>query len=301
MTRWNVLGKGLSLSAVALAVLCANGMASGSHKKHAKKSATKKHVSKSAPKSYTGAEVTLLGVSLYDGGTKVLSLYGSPDEIQAVTLGGSNTTAGGGGGFGGPAGGGGGGAPARRGGAGGKAGGPGEAADIDSPFSFGDDTLRQFPPSGPGGFPGQRGPGQGAPTGAPGGFPGAPGSSNNPGGGGGLPSGGGGAAERVQYTRWVYNRDNSKYGFIIDKTGHVVQIEAIGMTNPKVTTKRGITFGSSFASIIKAYSNPDGYEIAGDNLLVKFLVKSKVAFRMSRLEAKKPHVVTGIVVAAGKS
>jgi hypothetical protein len=105
----------------------------------------------------------------------------------------------------------------------------------------------------------------------------------------------------VTYTRWVYNRGGSKYGFIIDKFGRVVQIEAIGLYNNKVRTRRGVGFGATFAQIIKKYNAPDGYEIAGDNVLIKYLTRQKVAFRLSRLGEKKPQVVTGIVVAAGKS
>lgn len=105
----------------------------------------------------------------------------------------------------------------------------------------------------------------------------------------------------MTFTRWVYNRDGSKYAFIIDKLGHVVQIEAIGIDNGKVKTKRGLGFGSTFADLIKGYHQPDGYEIGGDNLMVKYLVHDNVAFRLSRLATKKPQVVTGIVVAAGKS
>ena len=33
---------------------------------------------------------------------------------------------------------------------------------------------------------------------------------------------------------------------------------------------------------------------------MKYLVNKKVAFRLTRLQAKKPLVVTGIVVSAGK-
>ena len=52
---------------------------------------------------------------------------------------------------------------------------------------------------------------------------------------------------------------------------------------------------------LKKYGAPDAYEIAGDNLMVRYLVHHKVAFRMNRLAANKPHQVTGVVVAAGKS
>ncbi|MGL1701386.1 hypothetical protein ACSTHI_23685, partial [Vibrio parahaemolyticus] len=90
-------------------------------------------------------------------------------------------------------------------------------------------------------------------------------------GGPGVPGANGGAADRVTLTRWVYNHTGSKYGFIVDKSGRVVQIEAIGLDNNSVKTKRGIGFGSSFSSIFETYNNPDGYEISGDNLMMKYL------------------------------
>jgi hypothetical protein len=113
--------------------------------------------------------------------------------------------------------------------------------------------------------------------------------------------GAGGSSGRILYTRWVYNRSGSKYGFVLDKSNRVVQIEAIGLANAKVRTSRGVGFGSTFAQLIKKYSSPDGYEINGDNVVVRFLVKNKVAFRLSRLGPNRPQVVTGIVVAAGKT
>jgi hypothetical protein len=271
----------------------------------------------------SNAENGLVGIKLYDLAGKIVSLYGSPDEIQAVSIGG--TAGGGGGGLGGGRGGNpfggapGGGFPGaggpRMGGGGGPrmgSGGKGGAAglDLQSPFEFGNEVLKQMP-GGPGGPPPGYGPGggmggyPGAPGGRPGGIPGAGGMPNmGPGGGmpgmGGRGSGGTVNAETATYTRWVYNRNASKYGFIVDKFGHVVQIEAIGIANPKVKTRKGIGFGATFATIIKTYGNPESYEIAGDNITMKYLVKDKVAFRLSRLAEKKPHQVTGVVVAAGK-
>ena len=256
------------------------------------------------------AETGLLGVKLYDSGLLVLKKFGSPDEVQAVTLGGG-ATFGGGGGTGAPRGGGGfpgaGGAPAGGGGRPGGGGGGGAAAGAENsinPFDFGDDVLRQ---AGPQGLPG-RGPtsgppaGFGGPGGPPGGFPGRGGLP-----GGGAPGGGGGSApaagagDRVTVTRWVYNKRASKYAFIIDKQGRVVQIEAIGLRDANVKTATKLGFGANFSTLIRTYGNPDGYEISGDNILIKYLTRKKIAFKLSRLGAKQPQVVTGIVVAAGKS
>jgi hypothetical protein len=275
----------------------------------------------------SGAESSLIGIHLYDSGIKIVSVFGTPNEIQAVTLGGAGATNGGGapGGFGAPGGGG----PAAAGGGGGKRGGGGgsgsaaSAANVTGPmdgagFGFGDTLLQGFvPPPQGGNGPGGPGGGQGFPPsgptsragasgpggGPPGGIPGVPG-----GGQGGGVGGGSNSAEKVVFTRWVYNRAGSKYGFVLDKYSRVIQIEAIGIANPRVHTARGIAFGSSFAQIIKKYNRnpdgsanaPDGYEVSGDTLVVRYLVKNKVAFRLSRLGKDKPQVVTGIAVAAGK-
>lgn len=256
----------------------------------------------STPQPRTGsAETKLVGVSLFDTGASVVAKYGSPDDIQALTIGGA------GGGGGGPAGGGAGGPAGRGGPAGGPPGGAGPGAPgapvspdfgmIGDPFN--DPFFQASPGRVPGAAGGQSSRGDGPPgLGGPpaGGPPGAAG----PGGRGGGAVGGGQNAQDVVYTRWIYNRSSSRYAFIFDKFNRVVQIEAIGIGNKSAKTRRGITFGSTFAQVIKAYNAPDGYEVNGNNIVVKFLVRDRVAFRMSKLKADGPHVVTGIVVTAGK-
>lgn len=251
----------------------------------------------SAPQARRGtAETRLIGVSLYDTGAKVVGIYGSPDEILALSESGGGAAGGGGGGA------------AGGGGRGGDSGGPADAQTglsarpdngfrglVGDPFGSGQEwnQARRTPTGsesagGGGGGGGGRG---GAPgTGDAGGEAGR--------GGGGTATGSSG---KVIYTRWVYKRNNSRYAFVFDKFNRVIQIEAIGMKNSSVKTRRGITFGSSFSSLIKAYNAPDSYEINGDNLVVRFLVRDRVAFRLSRLAKDKPQVVTGVVVAAGKT
>jgi hypothetical protein len=235
-------------------------------------------------KTVKGGESGLVGIKLYDTGTRVISVYGNPTEILPVSFGGGTIGPGAGGGRGGP-------------GPGGGRGGPGPAGPAapvmpNSPgFGFGDEILRTQQGAGTGGIglsptPGDEG-GGGMGPGGPGG-----------GGGGGVAGSTGG---KILYTRWVYKRGPSKYGFIMDKFNRVVQCEAIGMNDGRVRTSKGIHFGSSFGEVIKAYQTPDGYEINGDNIVVRYLVRNKVAFRLSRLGDKKPHVVTGIVVAGGKT
>lgn len=241
------------------------------------------------------AETSLVGISLYDTGAKVVGKFGSPDDIQALNVGGGGNTGGPGGGNG-PGGGG----PSDLGGGGGlnqPATRPDRSLSeglIGDPFN--DPNFNQAAPAAVPGGGGQSSRGGGPP---------ALGDNAGPGGGRPGAAGGGGAtagaSQSVIYTRWVYNRKNSRYAFVFDKFNRVVQIEAVGMSNRSARTKRGITFGSSFASVIKAYNAPDGYEISGNHIVTRFLVRDRVAFRLSKLKADGPHVVTGIVVAAGKT
>jgi hypothetical protein len=72
------------------------------------------------------------------------------------------------------------------------------------------------------------------------------------------------------------------------------------MDDPKVHTNRGITFGATFKQLMQKYGNPDAFEIGGDTLVMRYLARSHVAFRLNRLDTDKPHEVTAIVVAGGK-
>jgi hypothetical protein len=215
----------------------------------------------------------------------LIELFGSPDDVQPLSIGGGGV--GPGGGFGGDSSGA---SPGNVGGGGGGGGDTAMRGMLGDPFGQGLNQAR------PGAVPGAGGGGGGGGQGL-----------GVPGRGGAAPGAGGGGtaantdAQRVVYTRWVYKRGSSRYAFVVDKFNRVVQIEAIGMSDGRVNTSRGIRFGSTFASIIKAYNVPDAYEISGDSIVVRYLVRDHVAFKLSRLKADEPHRVTGIVVAAGKS
>lgn len=266
---------------------------------------------RSTPQARRGsAENALVGIALFDPGTRVIAKFGSPDEILGLSVDGGSAgpTSGGGGGDdrggapGSSRGGGGGAPPTSRGGGGGS---PGSASksmgnEIPGVFGmvgdpFGDNTKywRQAA--------GMAAPGEGGGGGGGGTRPDLGDGSGGGGGRGGAGGGGGGQGTKVIYTRWVYKRGGTKYGFVLDKFNRVVQIEAVGLSNGSVRTKRGITFGSSFGQIINKYNAPDGYEIAGDNIVVRYLVRDRVAFKLSRTKAERPHTVTAVVVAAGKT
>ena len=237
---------------------------------------------RSTPQEREGkAENGLVGVDLFDTGLSLLDRFGSPNDIMGLSLDGQGV--GPGGGFGGRAGGGG--TNQRAGGGGGGSAGEVGLDLIGDPFSPKDRLNVQG-----GAF--------GGPAAAGGG-----GQDGPPAGGGG---GGGGAAasttaeNRILYTRWIYNRPTSRYGFIMDKFQRVIQIEAVGLVDSSVRTSRGIRFGSTFEDVIRAHNVPDAYEIAGESMVLRYLVRDHVAFRMSKVDPKEPHQVTGIVVSAGK-
>ncbi|MFZ4507441.1 MAG: hypothetical protein ACOYON_07070 [Fimbriimonas sp.] len=272
-----------------------------------------------------GAEIGLVGIKLYDTGIRLVNVFGNPDEIQPVNVGGGQIgpTGGGapgGGGRGGfgpggaPSLGGGGGAPGGGGPSIGRPGGAGGGQDLNYPIEFGDEMLRwqggpppgfQLPPgtgSGPQGFRPPSSGGPGGPTGGgQAGFPGRGGVGPGAGAGApGVPGVAAGSGAQVNFTRWVYNRNGSKYGFVLDKFNRIVQIEAIGLKNGNVKTAKGLSFGSTFRDVITRYQAPDAYEINGNVIVMRYLSRNKIAFRLSQLGPKKPHVVTGIVVAAAK-
>ncbi len=277
----------------------------------------------------TGAETGLAGINLYDSGLKVLKVYGNPESISAISVGGTSTT--GGDGQGGPPGGfgGGGGRGPTPGGAGGR-GAPSGTDAAPAPTSasilppgadnfqiFPSDTLgngslwqpivgnygqnpgTMAPPPGKGmgGDSGNAGGGRPAQAGPPAGM----GGMGGPGGGAGA--GANAASESTTFTRWQYTKNGTKLAFVIDKFNRVLQIEAIGLANRNISTKLGVGFGNTFQTVMNKYApinEPDGYDLAGNNFTIRFLTRSRVAFRLTQLGGKNPHVVTGIVVSAGK-
>ncbi|MBL8088072.1 MAG: hypothetical protein JNM85_08405 [Chthonomonas sp.] len=239
-------------------------------------------------------ESALVGIGIYDSGAKVIAKYGSPDEIMAITLGGGGDSGGGDGGGGGRAGGPSSGGRSGEGGGAGPGGGPRAREDarpegmIGDPF--GAESFNQFSPEDEGG--GRNG---GMNEGA-----NPRGNAGGSGGGGASGDGTSTTVEATQFVRWVYRFQGSRYGFVLDKFNKVIQIEAIGIKDARVLTRRGIEFGDSFADVMKRYATPDGYEISGDTMVVRFLTNSRVAFRFQKISQGKKHQVTGIVVAAGK-
>ncbi len=106
--------------------------------------------------------------------------------------------------------------------------------------------------------------------------------------------------KEVLYTRWVYKKNSSQYSFILDKQGRVVQIEALGLSDPKAHTRKGVHLGSWMADVVQKYGAPEGYQIAENYVLAQYYQKYQLAFRLSKLEADQPYKVVGILISAGK-
>jgi hypothetical protein len=226
-----------------------------------------------AAASALAQETRLAGIRLYDSGVDVVRKLGSPNDVIAINVTFTDSGQGGGNNSGGS-----------RSGAFAAPPGGGNANFAVPPLSF-DQTLG--PPKGGGGP-------QAEPT--PAGMGG--GSGPRPVGGAG---GGSTAATETTFVRWVYRRGSGgSVNVVLNNHNKVVQIEAIGVSNANVRTSKGVTLGSSMATVMKLYQTPDSYEVGSNYFMVRFLNKHRVAFRLTRENAQQPYRVTGIVVSAGK-
>lgn len=243
--------------------------------------------------NYVVAETGLGGFKLFESGIRLLDIFGNPDDIQAIGIGTAivgPAPAAGGGNPGGPPPGVGlppsgvGGPPQGQGGGRGGRGGEGFTNDFGWSSSTDINIQRGGRAGGADGDGGQAA-AQGT-AGATGAAPAAPAAGSN--------------NARQTYTRWIYKRPGVKYGFIIDRFDRIVQIDTIALKNPKIVTRGGITFGATFKDIIKKYGQPEVLELGTNQMVMRYLVKNKVAFRLNRLGIDKPMQVTAMMVAAGK-
>ena len=118
-------------------------------------------------------------------------------------------------------------------------------------------------PGAPGGYPGAPG---GYPGGAGGGYPGSPGLPTLPGAGGGYPGAPGGqqgAGQSPEFSSaimWIYKKGRVRMDFLMNEDGRVAQISCsapLGTRYPYAKTRKGITLGSTYASVIQKYGFPE--------------------------------------------
>lgn len=248
----------------------------------------------SQPQPKGAAESGLIGVKLFANGTDLIKRFGSPNSIQPIVVTGFRGGAGGdpsGGGAPGPSGGG----PGSRGMGGGSDLGMRPADWIGDPFDLG--TTNEFRQDKLSPGPSMGGGGQDLPTLGPSGGGGDFGGGAAP--GGGIGGGGTDGGTVTNFTRWVYRTQTSRYSFVLDRFNRVVQIEAVALADSRVKTRRGVTFGTTFGKVIQLHGAPDAYVISGDNIVLRYLARDKVAYRLAKVGPNKPHQVTGIVVSAG--
>lgn len=228
-----------------------------------------------AAASALAQETRLAGIRLYDSGVDVVRKLGSPNDVMAINV--TFTEAGGGGGGNNSGG--------SRGGAFASPPGGGSSNFAVPPVSFDQIGPAKGGGGGPQGEPPMAGMGGGGPR-----------PMGGPGGGGGST-----AATETTFVRWVYRRGSGgSVNVVLNNHNKVVQIEAIGVSNRNVRTSKGVTLGSSMATVMKLYQTPDSYEVGGNYFMVRFLNKHRVAFRLTRENNRQPYRVTGIVVSAGK-
>jgi hypothetical protein len=105
----------------------------------------------------------------------------------------------------------------------------------------------------------------------------------------------------VEYVRWVYPKAESRYSFLIEvKSGRVVQIEVIGIADPIAKTSQGIKLGDHFSQVLGRYKTPEQYKFGEKEIVVSYVGKYNVLFRLSKNEENKPHRVVGIAVTSGR-
>ncbi|HZP81495.1 MAG TPA: hypothetical protein VFB21_07655 [Chthonomonadaceae bacterium] len=270
-------------------------------------------------------EDTLLGIRLMAPFSTVLRKYGQPNEIQIgapttpaqafpATAG---TGAAGGPGMGIPGMPGRGGLPGMMGGPGmmgvpggyrgmpgGMAPGAGRPGMMGGPGMMGPDEAADR-----GGLPGFAGGRPAAMSGMPGGYRGMMPGGMTPGmGAPGMPPGMGrpgmmgqpgnpayqGNPTEGEITWWYhFPQKGLHYSFLLNKEGRVIQIQEYGWTGGS-KTRRGIGLGSTLGQIIQKYGWTTNGEPAGENLLLRYGGRNKVAFQLVK------NKVVGITVAVVK-
>lgn len=259
-------------------------------------------------------EKSLAGIRLSSTSKSVLARFGNPNEIVIGDVGirqGPNTGQNGAGG--GDPNGGIPGAPS--------GGGPGSLPPLGSPGGFGAPGGFSNPDAG---VPGEMG-GKGGFPGAAGAFPGAPGGFGAPPGGvpgaedagrGGFPGGGLGSTAggpsvgafgqtqstfaRQQEVTWIYNRKFTdkkgaqqlvSYEFLIGPSGYVSQIRVTGYTGGNTRTSKGITLGSTYRDVVRAYGYPEEHAVYGTTLVASYRNRAHLSFQFLNDRVIKNNVI----------
>lgn len=99
---------------------------------------------------------------------------------------------------------------------------------------------------------------------------------------------------------WVYERGQNTYMFLFNKDGRVIQIQSFGYRPAGMRgdrTSRGVILGDTAEKIYRLYGWPDSVVKEGDNLILDYSTKAKVAFQLLDRRDGKGSRVVGITIA----
>lgn len=99
---------------------------------------------------------------------------------------------------------------------------------------------------------------------------------------------------------WVYERGQNTYMFLFNKDGRVIQIQSFGYRPAGMRgdrTARGVMLSDTAEKIYRLYGWPDSVIKEGENLILDYSTKAKVAFQLLDRRDGKGSRVVGITIA----
>ncbi len=100
------------------------------------------------------------------------------------------------------------------------------------------------------------------------------------------------------FTRWTFQRKSSRYSFVLNPNGEILLIEAQGLEDSKVQTKKNITLGDLFSKAIAQYGNPDKYTKIKNNLLVNYQNKYGLVLGITKENHSSKYLISQIIISA---
>lgn len=101
-----------------------------------------------------------------------------------------------------------------------------------------------------------------------------------------------------QEVTWKYKFPKNKtLEFIINPDGRIMQIAAFGTDWPTLKTSKGIALGvSTYKDLLGKYGFPEGQDVSGNNLVMRYVNKHRVIFTLLGMPGKMPYTVVGVTI-----
>jgi hypothetical protein len=90
----------------------------------------------------------------------------------------------------------------------------------------------------------------------------------------------------------VFQKNDVTYEVLLSPSGSVIQITALGYSDPATRTEKGVTFGSSYPTVIAKYGYPENQTETNQVVILDYSHSAHCAFELVN------DKVVGIVVAA---